>query len=203
MKKACVLSYPLSTSEDSDQTGRAAQADLSLRWAHSHFVGFVLGRLNYYFMSKMSLCFVEIYRTPINSNERFSRFCQCWLHKQCDAALLLGCHYFLIMSISNLIKVTMILKNARSAFKIIERAKPLNLGRTTWLQQVCLLQQDKWKVYFHDLSRLMTKATKWRVRPAKTQISLGVRPVWSESSLCAQWVAKDLSFLHADSEDSD
>ena len=28
------------------------------------------------------------------------------------------------------------------------------------------------------------------VRPAKTQISLGTRPVWSESSLCAQWVAK-------------
>ena len=28
-------------------------------------------------------------------------------------------------------------------------------------------------------------------------------PVWSESSLCAQWVAKDPSFLHADSKDSD
>ena len=41
------------------------------------------------------------------------------------------------------------------------------------------------------------------VRPAKTQISLGIRPVWSESSLCAQWVAKNPSFLHADSEDSD
>ena len=41
------------------------------------------------------------------------------------------------------------------------------------------------------------------VRPAKTQISLGIRPVWSESSLCAQWVAKDPSFLHADSEDAD
>ena len=27
-----------------------------------------------------------------------------------------------------------------------------------------------------------------------------IRPVWSESSLCAQWVAKD---LHADSEDTD
>ena len=26
-------------------------------------------------------------------------------------------------------------------------------------------------------------------RTAKTQISLGIRPVWSESSLCAQWVA--------------
>ena len=39
--------------------------------------------------------------------------------------------------------------------------------------------------------------------PGKTQISLAIRPVWSESSLCALWVAKDLSFLHADSEDSD
>ena len=41
------------------------------------------------------------------------------------------------------------------------------------------------------------------VHPAKTQISLGSRPVWSESLLCAYWVAKDLSFLHADSEVSD
>ena len=41
------------------------------------------------------------------------------------------------------------------------------------------------------------------VRPAKTQIRLGIRPVWTESLLCAQWVAKDPSFLHADSEDSD
>ena len=48
----------------------------------------------------------------------------------------------------------------------------------------------------------MTKPTKWPVRPAKTLISLGICPVWSESSLCAHSVAKDLSFLHADSEDS-
>ena len=47
------------------------------------------------------------------------------------------------------------------------------------------------------------KTNKMSVRPAKTQISLDIRPVWSESSLCAQWVAKDLRFLHADSEDSD
>ena len=40
-------------------------------------------------------------------------------------------------------------------------------------------------------------------RLAKTQISLGIRPVWSESSLTAQWVAKDPSFLQADSEDFD
>ena len=39
------------------------------------------------------------------------------------------------------------------------------------------------------------------MRPAKTQISLGIRTIWSESSLCAHWVAKDPSFLHADSEE--
>ena len=33
--------------------------------------------------------------------------------------------------------------------------------------------------------------------------SLDIHRVWSESSLCAQWVAKDTSFLHVDSEDSD
>ena len=51
--------------------------------------------------------------------------------------------------------------------------------------------------------RLMTKPTKWSVRPAKTQISLGICPVWSESSQCAQWVAEDRMLHHADSEDSD
>ena len=53
------------------------------------------------------------------------------------------------------------------------------------LNNVVLLQNGSkgrnWK-----LSRLMEKATKWPLRPAKTQISLGIRPVWSESSLCAQ-----------------
>ena len=41
------------------------------------------------------------------------------------------------------------------------------------------------------------------VRPVKTLIRLGRCPVWSESSLCTEWVAKDPRFLHADSEDSD
>ena len=41
------------------------------------------------------------------------------------------------------------------------------------------------------------------LHPEKTQISLGICPVWSETSLCAQWVAKDPSILRADSEDSD
>ena len=41
------------------------------------------------------------------------------------------------------------------------------------------------------------------VCPVKTQVSLGIHPVWSESLLCAQGVAKNPSFFHADSEDSD
>ena len=40
-------------------------------------------------------------------------------------------------------------------------------------------------------------------RTAKTLVRLGGCPVWPESSLYAQYVAKDPSFLHADSEDSD
>ena len=36
-----------------------------------------------------------------------------------------------------------------------------------------------------EVSRLMIKPTKWHVRPAKTQISLGIHPVWSVSSLAA------------------
>ena len=47
------------------------------------------------------------------------------------------------------------------------------------------------------------KPNKMTVRTAKTEICLGIRPVWSESLLCAQWVANDPSFLHADSEGSD
>ena len=40
------------------------------------------------------------------------------------------------------------------------------------------------------------KTNKMTVRPVKTQISLGIHPVWSETSLFAQYVAKDPSFLH-------
>ena len=47
------------------------------------------------------------------------------------------------------------------------------------------------------------KTNKMSVCPAKTQISLSIRPVWSESLPCAQWVANDPRFLHGNSEDSD
>ena len=53
------------------------------------------------------------------------------------------------------------------------------------------------------LSRLMTKPTKWHVRPAKTQISLGIRLVWSESSLSAWRRLWSLATNWTHSEDSD
>ena len=48
----------------------------------------------------------------------------------------------------------------------------------------------------------MTKPTKW-LRPAKTQISLGIRPVWSESSLSAWRKLGSLATHWTHSEESD
>ena len=45
MKKAWVLSYPLSAQRRLWSDWADAQVDLSLRWAHTHFVGFVVSRL--------------------------------------------------------------------------------------------------------------------------------------------------------------
>ena len=47
------------------------------------------------------------------------------------------------------------------------------------------------------------KTNKMSVRPAKTQISLGIRPVWSESSLFAWRKLGPLPIHWAQSEDSD
>ena len=53
------------------------------------------------------------------------------------------------------------------------------------------------------MSRLVTKPTKWRVRPAKTQINLDIGSVWSESSLFAWRNLESLATHWAHSEDSD
>ena len=47
------------------------------------------------------------------------------------------------------------------------------------------------------------KTNKMSVRPAKAQISLGIRPVWSESSLSAQRKLGSLATHWTHSEDSD
>ena len=53
------------------------------------------------------------------------------------------------------------------------------------------------------LSCLMTKSTKWHVCPVKTQISMGICPVWSESSLSAWRMLGSLATHWVHSEDSD
>ena len=63
MKKAWVLSYPLSAQRRLWSDWADAQADLSLRWAHIHFVGFVVSWL---------IC----HRWTFQScNRRYSAFC--------------------------------------------------------------------------------------------------------------------------------
>ena len=47
MKKAWVLSYPLSAQRRHWSDWADAEADLSLRGVHSHFVGFVMSRLKW------------------------------------------------------------------------------------------------------------------------------------------------------------
>ena len=42
----------------------------------------------------------------------------------------------------------------------------------------------------YEMSRLMTKPTKWHVHPVKTQISLSIHPVWSVFAVCMKkaWI---------------
>ena len=47
----------------------------------------------------------------------------------------------------------------------------------------------------------MTKPTQWLCDQRRLILIRVFRPFWSESSLQAQWVAKDPRFLHANSED--
>ena len=56
-------------------------------------------------------------------------------------------------------------------------------------------------VVWSNLSHSMAKPTKWHTRPTNTRMSLGIRTVWSESSLCDFWRAKD-TIHNADSKDS-
>ena len=58
-------------------------------------------------------------------------------------------------------------------------------------------------LHTRHMSQHMTKPAKWHVRPTKTQISLGIRPVWSKSLLFALRKLGSLSIHWVHSEDSD
>ena len=55
----------------------------------------------------------------------------------------------------------------------------------------------------HYLSYLMTKPNEMGCATSKDSDQAEQPPILIESSLSAQWVAKDPSFFHADSDDSD
>ena len=61
MKKAWVLSYPLSAQRRLWSVWVDAQADLSLRWAHSHIVGFVMSRLKCFVISTGQHCLFRFF----------------------------------------------------------------------------------------------------------------------------------------------
>ena len=62
MKKAWVLSYPFSVQRRLWSDWADAQADLSLRWAHTHFVGFVMSRLKLILQILITLGDHQLYR---------------------------------------------------------------------------------------------------------------------------------------------
>ena len=60
MKQHWVISFPLSAQRRLWSDWADAQADLSLRWTHTHFVGFVMSRLLYKTIMKIQSCNLEI-----------------------------------------------------------------------------------------------------------------------------------------------
>ena len=72
-----------------------------------------------------------------------------------------------------------------------------------WSQLQCLNQRKGGNGNRYYLSRFMTKPTKRHVPPAKTQISLGFLPAWSESSLSAWRKLGSLATHWAHSKNSD
>ena len=93
----------------------------------------------------------------------------------------------------------------RSFYWFCHDAARLKTMSFVWL----IWKEILWKYSIQSLKKQLAyepprdKTNNVAVRPAKTQISLGIRPVWSESSMSIQRVAKNPRFLHADSEDSD
>ena len=71
MKKAWVLSYPLSAQRRLWSDWADAQADLSLRWAHINFIGFLMRRLNSILLIKNNRKHTLVFHLQIYKKEQF------------------------------------------------------------------------------------------------------------------------------------
>ena len=89
-------------------------------------------------------------------------------------------------------------KHGHTRSRPTKRPAPSNPSEVTTIFD--RTEPNRQKQLLNHKSRRMRKPTKRLACPAKTQIDLGIRPIWSESSLCALLVAKDQLFLQADSE---
>ena len=74
--------------------------------------------------------------------------------------------------------------NAVIILRVVSKSCRQNDKGAVWSGSTLVVQTflSKSRYFFgwlHYLSHRMTKPTKWHVRPVKTQISLGIRPVWS------------------------
>ena len=78
MKKAWVLSYRLSYPLNAQRRLWSAQTDLSLRWAHSHFVGFVVRRL--IFLHPVYVIWSKGYINITDLGSKISSFFFLWDH---------------------------------------------------------------------------------------------------------------------------
>ena len=73
-RKSWVLSYRLSAQRRLWSDWADAQADLSLRWTHSHFVGFVMSRLLCWFRTSKSLLQCHFLQSITESNTGYPPF---------------------------------------------------------------------------------------------------------------------------------
>ena len=95
----------------------------------------------------------------------------------------------------------------QSDWQTVQALIRLHFWRRRCLICVCIVCRD-WQsdnsgslLYIFPFEAAHDKTNKMTVRPAATQISLGIRPVWSVFAVHS--IAKDPRFLHVDSEDSD
>ena len=65
----------------------------------------------------------------------------------------------------------------KDAYGMANSVDPDQTGLTMFAQTCLSKKLGPLQYLQKHMSRLMTKPTKWHVRPAKTQISLGIHPV--------------------------
>ena len=100
MKKTWVLSYPLSAQQRLWLDWADAQADLSLRWVHSHCVGFVMRRLTSWTANYNVICICVSWR---DSKRKFEFACHCGWYFYKSVYMIILCILF-DMLVSYLIK---------------------------------------------------------------------------------------------------